>query len=79
VKELAKLLERRYGALKLFLVEGNRRAVVVKTTSDVAPRIREEGSQLVLGGKTISPVLTSGAVVNLKKRALDAAADGKVP
>jgi hypothetical protein len=41
--------------------------------------IKEPEWGLVVGGKRIVPVLTSGAIVNLKRHASVAAADGQVP
>lgn len=79
VKELQKVLEARYGRMKLIQVKGNPRAVIVKTTNEVAPLLRDRSHPLVVSGKKLETVLTSGAVVNLKKRALEAKADGQVP
>jgi len=78
-KELAAILEGRHGKVKVIAVEGNGRAVIVKTTNQVAPLLRDEGSPLIVGGKKLAPVLTSGAIGNLKNRATEAAANGKVP
>ncbi len=77
--ELSTLLERRYGKVKLIEVEGNRSAIIVKTTNEVAPLLREAGAALKVGRKGLSTVLTSGAVGKLKKRASGVAANGKVP
>ena len=77
-KDLAAVLERRHGKVKLIAVEGNPRAVIVKTTNEVAPLLRDPESALTVGGKKLASVLTSGAVVNLKRRASEAAANGKV-
>ena len=76
---LASVLERRHGKVKVIAVEGNPRAVIVKTTDDVVPLLREEGAALSVGGSRLAPVLTSGAVGKLKRRATEVAAYGEVP
>ena len=78
IRDLQSTLDSRYGTVKLISVKGNPRAVIVKTTNRVAPLLREHGSFLTPGGKKLEAVLTSGAVGNLKKRALVAKADGQV-
>lgn len=77
-KELTTILEARHGKVKLISVRGNSRAVIVKTTSEAAPLLRDPGARLGVGGKGLVSVLTSGAVGNLKRRASEAAADGEV-
>jgi hypothetical protein len=79
LKELQATLDSRYGKVKLIQVRGNPRAVIVKTTNQVAPLMRDPSQPLMLAGEKVETVLTSGAVVNLKKRALEAKADGQVP
>ena len=69
LKELGRILEQRHGKLKLIQVQGNRRAVIVKTTNIVAPVFREQGGRMTIGGKELVAVLTSGAIGKLKKRA----------
>lgn len=78
VAELGAVLEGRLGKVKVFEVKGNPRAVVVRTTNASAPLLRGEGRPLVAGGKRLEPVLTSGAIGKLKKRAEEAAANGQV-
>jgi len=64
---------------KVIEVKGNPRAVIVKTTNEVAPRLREITPGIRAGGSEFVAVLTSGAIGNLKKRASEPAANGKVP
>ncbi|MDG6957281.1 MAG: hypothetical protein JRM74_03065 [Nitrososphaerota archaeon] len=73
LRALSKSLGGESGGLKVFGVDGNPRAVVVKTTVEVARRIREAGGVSGAGGSRLVPVLTSGAVGNLKRRAREAA------
>lgn len=70
----------RHGKAKVIPVVGNRRAVIVKTTSDAAGPMRERSGSLKLGGKPLAAVLTSGAIGKLKKRAKASAVatDGQV-
>jgi hypothetical protein len=77
-KELSGVLEGRHGKLKLIPVEGNRRAVIVKTTNEAAPLIRDRDDGLRVGGKELQTVLTSGAIGKLKRRASSPAANGKI-
>lgn len=77
-KDLAAILERRHGKVKLILVDENPRAVIVKTTNVVAPLLRGPDNVLTVGGKRLASVLTSGAVGNLKRRAKEAAGNGQV-
>lgn len=78
LEDLRASLEARYGKVKIIAVKGNPRAVIVKTTSEVAPLMRDQNHPLLLGGRKVESVLTSGAVGNLKRRALRARADGQV-
>jgi hypothetical protein len=78
IELLQSVLDSRYGKVKLIMVKGNPRAVIVKTTNEVAPLLRNAEPPLELGGERIETVMTSGAVGNLKRRALGAKADGQV-
>ncbi|MDG6987629.1 MAG: hypothetical protein JRN71_07685 [Nitrososphaerota archaeon] len=78
VRALGKALGDEVGALRVFGVEGNPRAVIVKGTVETARRLREAGGVRTGGGKMMVPVLTSGAVGNLKRRAREAVVDGQV-
>lgn len=71
-KSLAARLEGAYGGAKVIQVAGNPRAVIVKTTVGTARQFREPGRSPVIGGKRLVPVLTSGAIGNLKRRANEA-------
>lgn len=77
-KDLSSILEQRHGKVKLISVDSNPKAVIVKTTNMAAPLLRNVENTLTVGGKSLTPVLTSGAVGNLKRRASEAALNGKV-
>ncbi len=76
-KTLRSIIERRHPGDKLIEVQENPRAVIVKTTNEIAPSFRAEGAPTI-GGRRLTAVLTSGAVGNLKKRAAEAASNGQV-
>lgn len=73
-KEFEEFFSQRFGKAKVIAVQGNPRALIVKTTGDVALRLREMREGFVFKGVKLVPVLTSGAVGNLKKRATQASA-----
>ncbi|HYB07386.1 MAG TPA: hypothetical protein VEB87_04435 [Nitrososphaerales archaeon] len=77
-RDLSAIMEKRQWKVKLIAVEGNRRAVIVKTGSEFAFKLRDTGNQLSLGRKRLRPVLTSGAIGNLKRRATEGATNGKI-
>jgi hypothetical protein len=77
-KQLAEILENRYGKIKLIPVEGNPRAVIIKTTNETAPRLRDLDPKLTIHEKRLTSVLTSGAIGKLKRRAAPAVANGQV-
>ncbi len=79
MKEIGGILEGRYGKVKMIPLKENSKAVVVKTDNGVATMLKEPEWALVIGGKRVRPALTSGAIVNLKRRASMAAANGQVP
>ena len=79
VKEIGGILEGRYGKVKMIPLKENSSAVVVKTDNIIATLLKEPEWGLVIGGKRVKPVLTSGAIVNLKRRASGVAAIGQVP
>jgi hypothetical protein len=72
-------LEQRYGRVKLIPVQGNPQGVIVRTTAAVAARLKEHRDGFVVEGNRFTPVLTSGAIGNLKRRATRAKAIGQVP
>jgi molybdopterin biosynthesis enzyme len=80
-KALAEILGQRHGKLKVILVQGAPRSVIVKTTQVVAPLIRETSGTLTVGGKRLRVVLTSGGIGKLKRRAKAGESTGgvKVP
>ena len=71
-KDLATILHGRIGAVKVVLLKDNPRAVVVKTDNWGAPELRTEKG-IFVEGKRLTPVLTSGAIGKLKKRAMGGA------
>ncbi|MDG7011478.1 MAG: hypothetical protein JRN11_03665 [Nitrososphaerota archaeon] len=73
MKALAKVLGSEFGGVKVFGVDGNPRAVIVKGTVESAQWLREACERGAVGGRKMTPVLTSGAVGNLKRRARGAA------
>ncbi|MGD0318994.1 MAG: hypothetical protein ABSB56_04805 [Nitrososphaerales archaeon] len=80
-RDLSAMLERRHGKVTVILVEGNPRAVIVKTTNTVAPLLREMSGELHLGEKRLVTVLTSGSIGKLKSRASGGGTtkDGEIP
>ena len=79
IRDFGTYLEKRYGKVKLISVEGNARALIVKTTNEVAPLLRSPERPLRAGGKALVAVLTSGGVGKLKRTASTANAHGEVP
>jgi hypothetical protein len=77
-KTLKSVIERRHPGDKLIEIPGNPRAVIVKTTNDIAPSFRTDDGAPTIGGKKLTAVLTSGAVGNLKRRAAGATPNGQV-
>lgn len=63
---------------KVITVKGNPRAVIIRTTNQVAPVLRDTKPRIRVAGVEFVSVLTSGSIGNLKKRASEAAADGKI-
>jgi hypothetical protein len=78
-RELSGMLESRHGKVKVISVEDNPRAVIVKTTNEVAPQLRSSEEPLMVRGKALTAVLTSGAIGKLKRQASGAQAHGQVP
>lgn len=79
MKGIGEILEGRYGKVKMIPLKENSKAVVVKTDNEIATMMKEPEWSLIIGGKRVKPELTSGAIVNLKRRASVAAANGQVP
>ena len=78
--ELASAAKGAYGAVKLIPVEGNPRAVILKTSDAVARVLRRAGND-GWGAGLLTPVLTSGSIGKLKSRATETGSTrhGKVP
>lgn len=81
VQELTRILEGRHGKLKVILVRGNGRALIVRTTPQVAAELRDRSGRIRLGENEVSTVLSSGVIGKLKRRATASGTteDGKVP
>jgi hypothetical protein len=81
VQELSRILEGRHGKLKFIPVRGNGRALIVRTTPQVAAELRERSGTIQVGEIEVSTVLSSGVIGKLKRRAGESGtiADGKVP
>ena len=77
VKSLKGALEDRYAGLKVILVEGSPRAVIVRTDEPTSRALRDDVFSAP-GAARITPVLTSGVIGKLKRRVEEAAANGKV-
>ncbi|HMD78598.1 MAG TPA: hypothetical protein VKF39_01285 [Nitrososphaerales archaeon] len=71
----------RHGKLKVIEVRGNRRAVIVRTTSEAVHEMRDRSGKISLGGKQVEAVLTSGVIGKLKKTATGSGTsrNGEVP
>ncbi len=69
IKEFRNVLERRHRPVRLIEVSANRKAVIVKTNNKTVSEIRRSSSMVTIQGKSVSAVLTSGAIGKLKSRA----------
>jgi len=80
-EEFGRILEMRHGKLKIIAVRGNSRAVIIRTTVEVAAELREESGSIALGEKRVEVVLTSGVIGKLKRKAEESAMTryGEVP
>jgi len=78
LRRFSELMKGRHPASKVIAVKENPRAVIVKTTNEVAPLLRDADPGLKVGKIDLVSVLTSGAIGNLKRRASTAAANGEV-
>ena len=79
VRRFSELVRRWHQEAKVIEVRGNPRALIVKTSNEAAPRLRDVRPGFRVAGTELVAVLTSGAIGNLKKRATEPAANGKVP
>jgi hypothetical protein len=75
---MADFFSKRFGEVKVIQVAQSPRFVILKTTDRVAARLKEVKGGVVVQGKRLVPVLTSGAVGNLKRRAAGRGANGQV-
>jgi hypothetical protein len=76
--ELVKFVKERYGDSKAIEVKGSPRMLILKTTNVVAEPLKELRGGFRVGGRSFRPLLTSGAVGNLKRRATEAKSNGEV-
>ena len=79
LRRFSEVVRRWHQTAKVIAVSGNPRAVIIRTSNQTAPILRDIKPGIKVGGVEFVSVLTSGAIGNLKKRALEAAANGKVP
>jgi len=79
IRRFSEVVGKLHPTAKIIAVKGNRKALIVKTTNLVAPILRDLEPGTIPGRIGPASVLTSGAIGNLKKRASEAAANGKVP
>ena len=81
VRELARVLEKRHGKVKLIAVRGNLRAVIVKTNAQGAAEIRDRSGKIRVSEKLFATMLTSGGIGKLKRRAAESetSVNGEVP
>lgn len=79
VEELTRILEGRHGKLNVIEVRGNDHAVIVRTNGLVASEIRDKSASIVIAGKHLTTVLTSGGIGKLKRRAAETSANAEVP
>lgn len=79
IRKFSEIVWRWHPTAKIITVGANPKAVIVKTTNQVAPVLRDLRPGVKAGRTELVSVLTSGAIGKLKKRASDAAANGKVP
>ena len=67
-KAIAADLERSYGGTKVIRLEGSPKVVIVKTTDEVARKLRNAERNPLVHGRRLATILTSGAIGNLKRR-----------
>jgi len=78
LRRFSELIGGRLGATKVIAIKENPRAVIVKTTNEAVPLLRDTGAGMRMSRIVLVSVLTSGAIGNLKRRASAAAANGEV-
>ncbi len=77
-KEATRVLELRYGAVKVIAVQGSGRALIVKTDNQGAAGLRGLEGGLRVGRARLRTVLTSGAIGKLKREAAGVEDNGQV-
>jgi hypothetical protein len=77
-KAIEEALKRQLASFKVIVVDSNPLAFIVKTDNPGAGLLRDPGRKLTIGGVMLTPVLTSGAVGNLKRRARAVGGNGQV-
>lgn len=77
-RSLKSILENRFGNIKVITVDGNPRSLIVRTDAPTARILRSEGEISGPEGIKLIPLLTSGAIGKLKRRAMEAGANGKI-
>jgi hypothetical protein len=77
-QDLIVFLQGRIGAVKLMEIEGEVHFTIVKTDVLGASALKDLRPGFAIGRHWVIPILTSGAVGNLKRRAKGARANGKV-
>jgi hypothetical protein len=78
LRRFSEFISERQPASKVIAIKENPRAVIVKTTNEAVPLLRDTGPGLKVGKASLVSVLTSGAIGKLKRRAAAAAANGEV-
>ena len=78
IRELQSSLEERFREVKVIGVQGNPRAVIVRAKEPSARALRGEGEVRGPGGVRLVPVLSSGVIGKLKRRAAEARDNGKI-
>ena len=78
ISGLGAILVERFGKARAIPVDGNPRAAIVRTGEPDARVLRAEAVVSGPGGVRLRPVLTSGAIGNLKRSARRAAANGEI-
>jgi len=79
IRKFSEVIGASHPTAKIIMVRGNSKAVIVKTTNQGPPMMQNLGLMVKVGRTELVSVLTSGAIGNLKKRASEAATNGKVP
>ena len=76
VRDLERVLEARRVKGKVIPFGTEEGFVVVKTTAEYSAMLREPENAIKVGGRTLKPWLTSGAIGKLKRAVSDARGEG---